>query len=164
MLNLIPFLLVLLISEVSPVYAENLLSIYQQALQEDPQLKSAELKVEVGGSQKGQALGQLLPQVSATGNWSENKQVGNIQRGSNINYPGTRYYVSLSQSVFDFAKFWDWRRAQEVENQYASELIEAQHVMGKMVRFQKTMKNVYSDVEYIEFNKITIFNIKYFRN
>jgi len=34
------------------------------------------------------------------------------------------------------------------------ELIEAQHVMGKMVRFQKTMKNAYSDVEYIEFNKV----------
>ena len=129
MLDIKAILLVVLVAGVSPVYAENLISIYQQALQEDPQLKSAELKVEVGGSQKGQALGQLLPQVSATGNWSENRQVGNVQHGSNVNYPGTRYYVSLSQSVLDFAKFWDWRKSQEIENQYASELIEAQHVL-----------------------------------
>ena len=37
--------------------------------------------------------------------------------------------MSLTQSVVDFAKFWEWRQAQEVENQYASELIEAQHVL-----------------------------------
>ena len=30
------------------------------------------------------------------------------------------------------------------------ELIEAQNVMGKMVRFQKTMENVYPDIEYFE--------------
>ncbi len=109
------------------VHAESLFTIYQQALQEDPQLKTAEFKVEVGASQKGQALGQLLPQVSAIGNLSTNKQVGYIAKGSNTHYSGTRYYVSLTQSVVDFAKFWEWRRTQEVENQYASELIEAHH-------------------------------------
>ncbi len=109
--------------------AENLLTVYQMALQEDPQLKSAEFKVEVGSSQKGQALGQMLPQVSASANWSENRQVGEVPNGTNKNYPGTRYYVSLTQSIVDFAKFWEWRQAQEVENQYTSELIEAQHVL-----------------------------------
>ena len=119
----------IIILGVIQAHAESLLTIYQQALQEDPQLRSAQFKVEVGSAQKGQALGQLLPQVSATGNWSENKQVGYVPYGSHKNYPGTRYYVSLTQSVVDFAKFWEWRKSQEVENQYASELIEAQHVL-----------------------------------
>ncbi len=129
MIKLKNVLLVTMALTAPQLNADNLISVYQKALQEDPQLKSAEFKVEVGGSQKGQALGQLLPQVSATANWSENKQVGYVSRGSNKNYPGTRYYVSLTQSVVDFAKFWEWRQAQEVENQYASELIEAQHVL-----------------------------------
>jgi outer membrane protein len=108
--------------------AEDLLTVYQQALQADPQLKSAEVKVDIGSAQKGQALGQMLPQVSATGNWSANKST---QRGSNRaitnNYNGTRYYVSLNQSLVDFAKFWEWRRAAEVEDQYAAEAIEARN-------------------------------------
>ena len=110
-----------------PVHSENLITVYQQAQQADPQLKTAELKVEVGNAQKGQALGQLLPQINATGNWSKNKQQSTGRRNSD--YDGTRYYVSLTQSVLDFAKFWDWRRSQEVENQYAAEFIEAQHAL-----------------------------------
>jgi len=109
------------------VSAENLVQVYQQALLADPQLKSAEFKVDVGSAQKGQALGQLLPQINATGNWSKNKQVGFVSPVSNKEYSGTRYYVSLSQSVIDFAKFWDWRRSQDVESQYTSELLQAQH-------------------------------------
>ena len=127
MIKLKNVLLITIALSTPQLKAESLISIYQQALLEDPQLKSAEFKLEVGGAQKGQALGQLLPQVSATANWSENKQVGYVARGSNTNYPGTRYYVSLTQSVVDFAKFWEWRQSQEVENQFASELIEAQH-------------------------------------
>jgi outer membrane protein len=85
------------------------------------------LKVEVGNAQNGQALGQLLPQISATGNWSKNNQ--QIKGAAGHDYNGTRYYVSLTQSVFDFGKFWDWRRTREVEKQYASELIDAQHTL-----------------------------------
>jgi outer membrane protein len=108
-----------------PVHAEDLLTVYNQALAADPQLRTAELKVEVGNAQKGQALGQMLPQISGSANWSENMQA--IETLPDQNYKGTRYYVSLTQSLFDFAKFWDWKRAQEVENQYTSELLDAQH-------------------------------------
>jgi outer membrane protein len=106
--------------------AEDLLAIYQQALQADPQLKNAEVKVEIGTAQKGQALGQMLPQVSATGNWSANKQtLRGRARASTSNYNGTRYYVSLSQTLFDFAKFWEWRRTSKIEDQYTAEAVEA---------------------------------------
>jgi outer membrane protein len=118
--------------------AEDLLTIYQQALEADPQLQTAALKVEIGAAQKGQALGQMLPQISANTNWSKNSQTSGVSGVPSSacsnppctsNYTGTRYTVSLTQTVLDFAKFWDWRRAQEVENQYASENIEAQHAL-----------------------------------
>jgi len=107
--------------------AEDLVTVYRQALQADPQLKSAEVKVEIGSALKGQALGQMLPQVSATGNWSTNRSSQTNARNQDIvqNYPGTRYYISLNQSLIDFAKFWEWRRTSKVEDQYAAEAIEA---------------------------------------
>ena len=125
----------LVLAQVVTARAEDLLSIYQQALDADPQLQSAALKVEIGAAQKGQALGQMLPQISANTNWSKNNQTsGTLNATCNkppctSNYTGTRYTVSLTQTVLDFAKFWDWRRAQEIENQYASENIEAQHTL-----------------------------------
>lgn len=106
--------------------AEDLLSIYLQALQNDPQLKSAEIKAEIGSAQKGQALGQMLPQIDFTGLWSANKQnlISKTQEQTST-YPGTRYYVSLNQTLVDFAKFWAWRQAAKIEDQYATEAIEA---------------------------------------
>lgn len=106
--------------------ADDLISIYHQALQADPQSKSAEEKVGIGTAQKGQALGQMLPQINLTGNWSKNRQTVTQQNRDTVsNYPGTRYYVSLNQTLVDFAKFWEWRRASKVEDQYAAEAIEA---------------------------------------
>lgn len=109
---------------------DDLLNIYQQALEADPQLKSAQLKVDIGAAQKGQALGQMLPQVSGTANWSHNNQtIIGTKREVSSQYPGTRYYLSLNQSLIDFAKFWDWRRASRTEDQYAAEAIEAQNAL-----------------------------------
>jgi outer membrane protein len=108
------------------VLAEDLLTVYQQALQADPQLKSAEENIEIGAALKGQALGQMLPQVNVSGNWSTNKQtLRGLNRATTSNYNGTRYYVSLNQTLFDFAKFWEWRRMSKAEDQYAAEAIEA---------------------------------------
>ncbi|MGZ5051272.1 MAG: TolC family outer membrane protein [Methylobacter sp.] len=108
------------------VAAEDLLAVYRQALDADPQLKNAEVKIEIGAAQKGQALGQMLPQVTASGNWSANKQTLRARGGATTsNYNGTRYYVSLSQTLVDFAKFWDWKRTAKVQDQYAAEAIEA---------------------------------------
>lgn len=109
--------------------AEDLLTVYQQALQSDPQLNSAEAKVEIGSAQKGQALGQMLPQITASGNWSKNTTTTAANRGSKRHYPGTRYNISLSQTLFDFGKFWAWRRAAKIEDQYAAEAIEARNLL-----------------------------------
>ncbi|MDO9168887.1 MAG: TolC family outer membrane protein [Methylobacter sp.] len=106
--------------------AEDLLGVYEQALQADPQLQSAKVKIDIGSAQKGQALGQMLPQINASGNWSANKQTIEARGPDGVsNFHGTRYSISLNQSLIDFAKFWEWRRAAKVEDQYAAEAIEA---------------------------------------
>lgn len=134
------FVVFLAFGQVGTSYAEDLLTVYQQALAADPTAKAAEIKVEIGSAQKGQALGQMLPQINAAGTWSANNQrvLGSPAAPpdapaaiptSTSNFHGTRYYLSLSQTLLDFGKFWNWRRAQETENQYMSENIEAQHTL-----------------------------------
>ncbi len=119
--------------------ADDLLVIYQQALEADPNSRSAEEKTGIGAAQKGQALGQMLPQIAMSGNWSTNRYTQSYlyhaathttparpaAPDAITNYPGTRYYLSLNQSLMDFAKFWAWRQATKVEDQYATEAIEA---------------------------------------
>jgi len=107
-------------------YSDDLLSVYQQALQSAPDLKAAGLKVEIGEAQKGQAFGQMLPQVNGIANWSENNMA---QAALTQNYSGTRYYVSLTQSVMDFAKFWEWRRTHSQARQFDAEQINAQQTL-----------------------------------
>jgi len=121
------WLTLLMITISSSAVADDLMSVYQQALQADPQSKSAEEKVGIGSAQKGQALGQMLPQINASANWSGNRYNQNLPSGIDriSNYPGTRYSVSMNQTLFDFAKFWAWRQASKIEDQYAEEAIEA---------------------------------------
>ncbi|MDD4913634.1 MAG: TolC family outer membrane protein [Methylococcales bacterium] len=125
--------LLILLDLSGAAYAENLLDVYQLAYQSAPQLKAAGFKVDVGSAESGQALGQMLPQISGTANWSTNKlqQPGFIQE----NYGGTRYFVSLTQTIMDFGKFWEWQRTREQAKQYDAEHLEAQqNLMVEVVK------------------------------
>ncbi|ANE56803.1 TolC family outer membrane protein [Methylomonas sp. DH-1] len=124
------FALVLAVSGVGKAVADDLLTVYQQALGGDPKLKAAGLKLNIGTSQKEQSFGEFLPQVTATGNWSHNDQtISGGAREVNTTYPGKRYYISVNQSLVDLAKFWNWRRAKETENVYIEEQLEAENAL-----------------------------------
>ncbi|HCT99643.1 MAG TPA: type I secretion protein TolC, partial [Methylococcaceae bacterium] len=58
----------LLFTQAAAARAEDLLTIYQQALGADPDSKSAALNVEITKEQTGEALGEMLPQVSGSAN------------------------------------------------------------------------------------------------
>ena len=115
---------------------DDLLTVYQQALEADPELKASETKIQIGNAQRGQALGEMLPQINATANWSANKQTqaqrqgfgGPIQDVTN-NYGGTRYVVSVNQTLLDFPKYWNWQRSKAVESQYTLENVQAQQAL-----------------------------------
>lgn len=124
----------LILTQAPNVYSEDLMTIYHQAVEADPEARSAALNMEITKEQTGAALGEMLPQISGSANWSGNDNTNPAARPANTTYMGTRYFVSLNQTIFDFAKFWNWRRANTVEEQYQAENIEAQHaLMHKVV-------------------------------
>lgn len=114
----------LLLLEAAAARSENLLDVYQLAYQSAPQLQAARYKMDVGSAETGQALGQMLPQINGTANWSSNQtqQPGFVQES----YGGTRYFVSMTQTLMDFGKFWEWQRTREQTRQFSAEHQEAQ--------------------------------------
>jgi outer membrane protein len=60
----------------APAQSASLLEIYQQALQGDPQIHEAEARRLAALEAKPQARGVLLPQISATGDWSSTDTAG----------------------------------------------------------------------------------------
>ena len=59
-----------------PAHSASLLEIYQQALQGDPQIHEAEARRLAAQEAKPQARGVLLPQISATGDWTQSDTSG----------------------------------------------------------------------------------------
>lgn len=112
------------------VMAEDLLTIYKQALEADPTLKSAGLKAEAGDARRGQVGGALLPQIKANVNLSLNESVREQQGVSfEDSYKGERYNVALTQSVFDLPKYFNWKRHEKLAEQYHKEYSDAQQTL-----------------------------------
>ena len=123
-------LALLLSAGLQTVHADdNLIKLYQQALQFDPNVRSAQLQVEISEAQRGQAGGVLLPQINANANISANDQNTTPVINRQNQYVGERYTVSLTQSVIDLPKYWNWKRYQNIVAQYQSSNEEAQQAL-----------------------------------
>ena len=88
------------------------------AMEYSPRIQVAEARRDIGTARKRAASGQLLPQISATANVSENRQE-TIERTSQ--YRGERYALQLRQVLFDWAAFARRRSASMEEEQYEAE-------------------------------------------
>src|SRR5688572_14368807 len=60
-----------------PAGAENLLEVYQHAVQSDPLIREAEARREAALEVKPQARGLLLPQINIDGQWAESESDSN---------------------------------------------------------------------------------------
>ncbi len=106
--------------------AADLVEVYQRALQNDPQLREAEATRLATLEAKPQALSALLPQLSANGSYSRQRDSG-IQEQTQIiaqqsqpiifsnngtsKTTGHRYSVDLRQSVFSWTNWVALKRA-----------------------------------------------------
>ena len=105
--------------------AEDLLSVYHQALQADPRLRIAELRVDIGKAQVRQSVGRLFPQISGTANITWNRQ--DQEQVRTDSFKGERYNIVLTQPILDIAKYKDWQRASAISGQHEQEFIDTRH-------------------------------------
>lgn len=93
---------------------------FLSALEYSPRLQIAKDRWEAGKARKRQSTGQLLPQLSATANITENRQ-----REQSLNrlreYRGERYALQLRQLLFDWAAFKERSATASMEDQAEAE-------------------------------------------
>ncbi|MDQ7091814.1 MAG: TolC family outer membrane protein [Methylococcales bacterium] len=119
------YTLLIALLPLSSVYADDLMTIYRQALYADPNLKTAQLQVGVGEAQHWQAGGELLPQVSVSANLSLIDQ-RNVKTKAEDSFKGERYTLNLTQSLIDVPKVLNWIRSNKVVDQYKQANVEAE--------------------------------------
>lgn len=102
----------------SQLQAAGLMDLYKETLASDPRLAVAAAQSDVGKAQSRQALASLLPQISMTGQLTENKR--HPMNGDNT-YNGEKYVLSLRQSVYDKARWESKERYDYLAEQGALE-------------------------------------------
>lgn len=92
---------------------------FTAALNNNPELNIARERWAVMTARKDQANGQLLPQISANANVSENERTENAR--PEIEYTGERYTLQLSQVLFNWSAFAARGQAYLLEEQSEAE-------------------------------------------
>ncbi|NOU23426.1 MAG: TolC family outer membrane protein [Methyloglobulus sp.] len=118
------FLVLLISLYLSPLQAENLLTVYNQAVQEDPQLERAREALEAVKETQTQASASLfLPEAYITGNintdWQHIKNRGNaIIAGdptqtatTSENFNTLSYTLSVTQPILHYDRIVQWQQA-----------------------------------------------------
>lgn len=116
--------------------ADNLLSIYRDALQTDATWRAAQAGAAASREQKPQALAQLLPNVSFSGSRFKNEidrespsPFGGM-REDTYKYNSNNYAVGLTQPLFRAGSFIAWQQSGAVVKSAEAELLWAEQEIG----------------------------------
>ena len=91
---------------------------FNAAIDFSPELQIASENLNISSARKKAANGQLLPQLSAGANLSDN----NLEQfNRNQDFTGERYFVSLSQTLFNWQQFAARKQAHLLEDQSEEE-------------------------------------------
>ena len=105
------------------VVGETLEDFFNAAIEFSPSLRIAEESLNIGRARERQAGGQLLPQINANANLTNNSRNSFSQFGTPISedFDGERFSVSLQQTLFNWQAFAARRRTTQIENQLEAE-------------------------------------------
>ena len=87
---------------------------FNAAINFSPDLRIAEENLNISSARKRAANGQLLPQVSAGGSLSDNR-LNQLNRSQT--FDGQRYYLGLTQTLFNWQQFAARKQAHLEEDQ-----------------------------------------------
>ncbi|MFA5631174.1 MAG: TolC family outer membrane protein [Porticoccaceae bacterium] len=111
----------LLLSAAVSAHGATLLDLYHETMASDPRLQKSEAEVAVFQAREKGARAGLLPQVSAgaqgTRTVRESADTQGLERRDH--YDGERYYLSLSQPLYDKARWEAFRSAGKEADQYS---------------------------------------------
>tara|TARA_E500000331_G_C17260137_1_gene714870 strand:+ start:928 stop:2271 length:1344 start_codon:yes stop_codon:yes gene_type:complete len=101
-----------------PILGSSLEDFFNAAIKFSPTLQIASENLNISSARKKAANGQLLPQLSAGANVSDNNME---QFNARQNFTGERYYLGLSQTLFNWQQFAARKQASLLEDQSEEE-------------------------------------------
>ena len=101
-----------------PIPGSSLEDFFSAAIEFSPTLQIASENLNISSARKKAANGQLLPQLNAGANVSDNNAV---QFNRTQNFTGERYFLTLSQTLFNWQQFAARKQANLLEDQSEEE-------------------------------------------
>jgi outer membrane protein len=145
---------VMLIGVPSLLRAEDLMTIYERALRNDPVIKEAEARQSAAGESRSQGLALFFPKLSAVGasgrEWRHNTIASlNNLFPANQEYWNSSFSVNLTQPLFH----WDhWVQLSQSDNRIAQAEAEYQaELQNLMVKVTEAYFNVLSAQDNLRF-------------
>jgi outer membrane protein len=148
------FIVISLIGVSSSAYAQDLLEIYELALQNDPVLKQSQANQLAIKESKNQGVANFLPNVSAIGTSNYTRlvnQTNNYQGNGVQKYTANNLTMNLTQPLFH----WEhWIQLSQSDNQIAQAEADYQVELQKlMVKVADAYFNILSAEDNLEFSK-----------
>ena len=109
-----------------PAFAENLLEVYQLAMQNDPTFRAAQASLRIGLENEKLGLAEILPKVNVNlgFNFPRRENMGQFPAGgllipnnTKTNSTTRSWGISLDQPVFDLEAWFLFQRGQELTQQ-----------------------------------------------
>ncbi len=144
------------------VFAEDLMEIYQLALQNDPEFKISDINQSIAGESKSQSIAQMLPNIALTAS-SNRQRIQSIRGGFSISGTGLQHYwdsalsISLKQPVFNWGH---WVQLEQSENKIAQAEAEfqakQQNLMTRTVEAYFNILAAQDNLEFVDAEKKAI--------
>ena len=116
--TIICFLSVDSVFAAQPIPGSSLEDFFNAAIEFSPDLQIASENLNISSARKQAAYGSLLPQLNAGANVSDN----NLEQYNNRqNFTGERYFVALTQTLFNWQQFAARKQANLLEDQSEEE-------------------------------------------
>ena len=125
---------------------------FNAAIEYNPELQIASESLNISSARKRAANGQLLPQLSAGANVSDN----NLEQfNREQNFTGERYFLSLSQTLFNWQQFAARKQASLLEDQFEEEyyyqlavlLTDVADRYFRVLEARDTLESIASEIE-----------------
>jgi outer membrane protein len=143
---------VLLLGIPSLLRAEDLMDIYERALQNDPIIKQTEAKRSAAGESRNQGLARFFPYLAATGSSSRewlNTEKGTFRGPTFQEYWNHTLSLNLTQPIFHWE---NWVQLSQSDNQIAQAEASYQDALQKLiVRTTEAYFNVLSAQDNLKF-------------
>ena len=106
------------VTAAQPIPGSSLEDFFSAAIEFSPTLQIASENLNISSARRQAAYGSLLPQLNAGANVSDN----NLEQYNNRqNFTGERYFVALTQTLFNWQQFAARKQANLLEDQSEEE-------------------------------------------